>query len=162
MHTWPRTHTCTWFCVITFNYCNHSCENIKNCALHISIITSLTASSGSFSKTIRTLAAVRLCIKICTFAATGRTTWWVSCLSIPTADCNGGPEAWHIFIARREFSYNAKFLYALRWQLLNSAGIFPAILAWMMFASTKFCNLYAKMVQGQQSLMFYTTTAHVG
>ena len=32
-------HALLWYCVITFNYCNHSCENINNCALHISIIT---------------------------------------------------------------------------------------------------------------------------
>ena len=28
-------------------------------------------------------------------------------------------------------------------------------------ASTKFCNLYAKTVQGQQILMLYTTIVHI-
>ena len=29
------------------------------------------------------------------------------------------------------------------------------------FASTKFCDLYAEMVQGQQILIFYTITVHI-
>ena len=29
------------------------------------------------------------------------------------------------------------------------------------FASTKFCDLYAEMVQGRQILMFYTTIVHI-
>ena len=29
------------------------------------------------------------------------------------------------------------------------------------FASTKFCDLYAEMVQGQKILMFYTTIVHI-
>ncbi len=29
------------------------------------------------------------------------------------------------------------------------------------FASTKFCDLYAEMVQGRQTLMFYTTVVHI-